>query len=80
MVTNGREPTIELFELAAADENQLFSPYVWTIRLALFHKQLPFKSIPWRLVEKDVIAFSGQGAVRICASFAVWLQASWLLC
>ena len=61
----GKESAIQLYELAAVDDDHLYSPYAWTVRFALAYKKLSFESIPWRLVEKDKIAFSGQGAVRL---------------
>jgi glutathione S-transferase len=56
---------ITLYELAGAEDERLFSPYCWRIRLALRHKGLAFQSIPWRFTEKDRIAFSGQGKVPV---------------
>ena len=56
---------IELYELAATDDKQVFSPYCWRIRLALHHKGLPFKSIPWRMTEKDRIAFADTERVPV---------------
>jgi glutathione S-transferase len=47
---------IEMYDLAGADPNRRFSPYCWRIKLSLKHKGLDFKTIPWRLTEKSVIA------------------------
>ncbi len=47
---------IKLFELAGADEDRRFSPFVWRIRMALHHKGLDYKGVPWRFTEKDVLA------------------------
>ncbi|MDE8346066.1 MAG: glutathione S-transferase N-terminal domain-containing protein [Acidocella sp.] len=55
----------KLYELAAADETLLFSPYCWRTKLALAHKNLEYETIPWRFTEKDAIAFSGQGKVPV---------------
>lgn len=44
-----------LWELAGADEKCVFSPFVWRVRLVLYHKGLQYKSIPWRYTEKDLI-------------------------
>lgn len=57
------QPRLKLYELAAKDDQHFFSPPAWTARFALAHKQLAFESVPWRLVEKDKIAFSGQKLV-----------------
>ena len=53
-----------LYDLAGADDNRRTSPYCWRVRFALAYKQIPFHSIPWRRVEKDVLQFTGQGKVR----------------
>ena len=55
---------IELWDLAGAEADRRFSPYCWRVKLALHHKGLPFATIPWRFIEKDRIAFSGQGKVH----------------
>ena len=55
-------PMIKLYDLAGADEALRFSPHVWRVKMALKHKELEFETIPWRFIEKDAIAFSGQQA------------------
>jgi glutathione S-transferase len=70
---------IRLYDLAGADEGCRFSPYCWRARMALRHKGLEFETVPWRFVEKDAIAFSGQklvpvlvdGATTVNDSFAI---------
>ncbi|DBA85417.1 TPA: hypothetical protein ACH3X2_006095 [Trebouxia sp. C0005] len=44
-----------LWELAGADPNCVFSPFVWRVRLALYYKGQSYKSVPWRYTEKDLI-------------------------
>jgi len=44
-----------LWELAGADPNCVFSPFVWRVRLALYYKGQSYKSVPWRYSEKDLI-------------------------
>ncbi len=44
-----------LWELAGADPNCVFSPFVWRVRLALCYKGQSYKSVPWRYSEKDLI-------------------------
>ena len=56
---------VKLYDLAGADPALRFSPFCWRIKLALAHKGLDFETIPWRLTEKDVIAFSGQKLVPV---------------
>ena len=68
---------IELYELAATDDKQVFSPYCWRIRLALHHKQLPFKSMPWRMTEKDRIAFADTERVPVLVDGEQTLADSW---
>ena len=68
---------IELYELAATDDKQVFSPYCWRIRLALHHKGLPFKSIPWRMTEKDRIAFADTERVPVLVDGEQKLVDSW---
>lgn len=71
--------SLVLWELAGADQSRRFSPFCWRVRLALRHKGLDFETKPWRFVEKDAIAFSGQGKVpvlqdgdkTICDSWAI---------
>ena len=71
------EIMIELFELAATDDKQVFSPYCWRIRLALHHKGLPFKSIPWRMTEKDRITFADTERVPVLVDGEQKLADSW---
>jgi len=69
--------TIKLFELAGADAQRRFSPYCWPIRMALAHKGLESESVPWRFIEKDRIALSGQGKVPVLVHGDKWLFESW---
>ncbi|MGD1699839.1 glutathione S-transferase family protein [Dapis sp. BLCC M229] len=56
---------IKLYDLVTAEENRAFSPFCWRIRMALAHKNLEVEIIPWRLTEKEVIAFSNQDKVPV---------------
>lgn len=38
--------SIKLYELCTADENIVFSPHCWKIRMALWHKGLDFETVP----------------------------------
>ena len=55
--------TRQLFELAGAEDARKTSPFCWRIRFALRHKRLQFDSLPWRRVEKERLAATGQGKV-----------------
>ncbi len=70
---------LELYDLAGAEEDRRFSPFCWRIRLALAHKGLPVKTIPWRFTEKDKIAASGQGRVPVLVDDGRWIADSWAI-
>ncbi len=53
----------KLYDLAGPEDDRRTSPYCWRIRFALAHKGLEYQCVPWRRVEKDLIAFSGQDLV-----------------
>ena len=55
--------TMQLFELAGAEDARKTSPFCWRIRFALRHKKLQFDSLPWRRVEKERLAATGPGKV-----------------
>jgi glutathione S-transferase len=68
---------IKLYDLAGADEKLRFSPHVWRVKMALKHKGLDFETIPWRFVEKDAIAFSGQKLVPVLVDGDRTVSDSW---
>ena len=55
--------TIQLYDLAGADENSRFSPFCWRARMALAHKGLAYETIPWRYSDKAKI-IAGRCAQR----------------
>lgn len=55
----------KLYDLAGAEDDRRTSPYCWRIRFALAHKGLEYQCVPWRRVEKDLIAFSRQDLVSL---------------
>jgi glutathione S-transferase len=69
--------TIRLYDLAGAEDERRFSPYCWRIKMALAHKGLEFKTMPWRFTEKDAIAFSGQGSVPVLVDGSSTVYDSW---
>jgi glutathione S-transferase len=70
---------LELYDLAGAEEDRRFSPYCWRARLALGHKGLSVKTIPWRFTEKERIAPSGQGRVPVLVDNGSWIADSWVI-
>lgn len=68
---------IVLYELAGADPSLRFSPHCWKVRMALAHKGLEAESLPWRFMEKQVIAFSGQGSVPVLIDDGETIFDSW---
>jgi glutathione S-transferase len=45
---------IELYELAGADPSIRFSPYCWRVRMALAHKGVAARLLPWHFGEKKL--------------------------
>jgi len=56
---------IQLYDLAAAEDDRRFSPYCWRTKMALKHKGLDFETLPWRFTEKDRIEFTGSTTVPV---------------
>ena len=54
-----------LYDLASRDDRVRFSPYCWRIRMALAHKGLDVETVPWRFIEKSVIAFAKTDRVPV---------------
>ena len=73
-----REP-LKLYDLAGADERVRFSPNCWRTRFALAHKGLPCETVVWRFMEKDAIAFSGQGKVPVLVDGTRHVHDSWTI-
>jgi glutathione S-transferase len=70
---------MKLFDLAGAEPDRRFSPYCWRTKLALAHKGLTAETIPWRFVEKDAIAMSGQGRVPVLLDGDKIVSDSWAI-
>jgi glutathione S-transferase len=70
---------IEMHDLAGADASLRFSPYCWRTRLALAHKGLEVKTIPWRFTDKEALAFSGQGRVPVIRDGDRVVHDSWAI-
>ena len=68
---------MKLYDLAGAEDDLRFSPNCWRIKMALEHKGLAAETVPWRFVEKDVIAFSRQKAVPVLVDGDKSVSDSW---
>jgi len=71
--------TLKLYDLAGAETDRRFSPYCWRSRMALAHKELPAETIPWRFVEKQALAATGQGKVPVLADGERMIHDSWTI-
>ena len=71
--------TIEMHDLAGANPDVRFSPFCWRARMALAHKGLDVKTIPWRFSDKETIAFSGQGLVPVIRDGGKVVHDSWAI-
>lgn len=70
---------LELYDLAAAEDDRRFSPFCWRTRMALAHKGLPVSTVPWRFTEKERISASGQGRVPVLVDNGRWIADSWAI-
>jgi glutathione S-transferase len=71
------QSTIEMYDLAGKEDDRRISPFCWRIRLALAHKGLLVRSIPWRLTEKDVIGRFGATSVPVIVDHGQAVSDSW---
>ena len=70
---------ISIYDLAGAEDNRLFSPYCWRIKMALAHKGLDYETIPWRFTETEAIAFSGCKTVPVIVDGERSVGDSWAI-
>lgn len=68
--------TVQLYELGGRD-GQHYSLFSWRARMALAQKGLDFESVPVRVSDKAVIAFSGQDKVPILKDGDQIVSDSW---
>ena len=71
--------TIILYDLAGAEDERRLSPFCWRAKLALAHKGLAFEAVPWRMVEKEAIAASGQGRAPVLVDGGRVVADSWAI-
>jgi glutathione S-transferase len=67
---------ISLYELKGKQDRR-YSLFSWRARMALRHKGLDFESIPVKLSDKEVIAFSGGKTVPIVKDKDTVVRDSW---
>jgi len=70
---------MKLWELAGAEDDRLFSPYCWRVRMMLAHKGLSAGTVPWRFTDKEAIGFSGQGLVPVLLDGEREVHDSWAI-
>jgi glutathione S-transferase len=71
--------TRQLYELAGSDPARVFSPYCWRIRMALAHKGLDFKTVPWRFMQKDAIKPHASEKVPVLVDGDTSVSDSWVI-
>lgn len=69
--------TIQLYDLATADPGLRFSPYCWRVKMALAHKGLAWKEIPWHFTEKDCLPEPNAGTVPVLVDDGTVVSDSW---
>lgn len=70
-------PELTLYDLAGADPTLRFSPHCWKTHMALAHKGLTARTVPWHFTEKEAIAFSGQKLVPVLVHEPHVVSDSW---
>ncbi|WP_417517564.1 glutathione S-transferase family protein [Minwuia sp.] len=71
--------TIQMYDLCGAEADRRFSPFCWRTRFALAHKRLDHETIPWRFLEKDVIAAHGSKTVPVIIDGETKVSDSWAI-
>jgi glutathione S-transferase len=69
--------TVDFFDLAGKSDDLRFSPHCWKTRMALAHKAVSFRTIPWRYSDKELLAFTGQGSVPVIRHKGQGVADSW---
>ena len=71
--------TLKLFELVGTDTARPFSPFCWRTRMALAHKGLAAKTIPWCFTEKEAIAPHQSEKVPVLLDGETSIVDSWVI-
>jgi glutathione S-transferase len=66
-----------LHDLCGADPGHRFSPYCWRVRMALAHKGIAHRTLPWRFTEKPAIADAGTDKVPVLRHAGRTIHESW---
>jgi glutathione S-transferase len=69
---------LELYDLVGVN-NLRFSPFCWRTKAVLAYKKIPYTNIPVRYMDKEKIAFSGQGAVPVLRENEAAVSDSWTI-
>lgn len=69
---------LELYDLVGVNDLR-FSPFCWRTKAVLAYKKIPYTNVPVRYVDKEKIAFSGQGAVPVLKDDDVAVYDSWTI-
>ncbi len=69
---------LELFDLVGSNDLR-FSPFCWRTKAVLAYKKIPYTNIPVRYMDKEKIAFSGQGAVPVIRDNGAAIHDSWTI-
>lgn len=71
--------SLRMYDLAAAEDDRLFSPYCWRTKLAIAHKGLTVESIPWRFTEPERLAAHGGKTVPLLLDGERVVHDSWAI-
>lgn len=69
---------LELYDLVGMNDLR-FSPFCWRTKAVLAYKKIPYTNIPVRYMDKEKIAFSGQGAVPVLKENGAAVYDSWTI-
>ncbi len=71
------DTTILMYDLAGRSDDLRISPFCWRIRMALAHKRVEVRTLPWRMIEKDKIVNSGSMTVPVIVDGSTIVSDSW---
>ena len=69
---------LALYDLVGVNDLR-FSPFCWRTKAVLAYKKIPYTNIPVRYMDKEKIAFSGQGAVPVLKDNGAAVYDSWTI-